>query len=308
VICVGATDNDDMVTSWSNFGAVSVDLFAPGQNIYTTAITPQRPYQYTSGTSSAAPMVAGEAALVLATHPKLTGASLRQVLLRSVDPIESAAGISVTGGRANAANAAFASIADADDDGVLDNLDNCPALSNTTQSDADGDGTGDACDPTARGEDVDGDAKAALDDSCPTVPGDLPNGCPSPPPVVNPPAQNPPVQVPGVTPTPTPKAATRIVSLAVKLAPSKCAKGHAGCTKSAKVTVKLSRQAKVALKVERRIKRKGRWVWQRVTSKSVTASTRGSSLTVRGKRGKPFSYRVTATLSAAATKAARFRV
>jgi subtilisin family serine protease len=305
VICVGATDNQDSVTSWSNFGSVSVDLFAPGQSIYTTLLNGG--YYYRSGTSLSAPLVAGEAALVLAAHPKLTAASLRQLLLATVDPIPSAAGLSVTGGRANAGNAATVPVADADDDGVLDNLDDCRTVADPVQSDADADALGDACDPTPRGPDADGDGKAALDDSCPELPGDLPNGCPSPP-AANPPSQSPPVQLPRATPPiPTPKPATRILSLAVKISPSKCPKAHAGCLKSAKVTVKLSGQDTVALKVERRIKRKGRWVWQRVTSKSVTASTGGTSLTVRGRRGKPLSYRVTATLGAAA-KAARFRV
>ena len=43
------------------------------------------------------------------------------------------------------------------------------------------------------------------------------------------------------------------------------------------MTVKLSRRAKVALKLEMRVKRKGRWVWTRVTSKSVTATAAGAA-------------------------------
>ena len=52
-------------------------------------------------------------------------------------------------------------------------------LANADQTDADGDGIGDACDPTPRGEDVDGDAKAALDDRCPTSPAPTADGCPA---------------------------------------------------------------------------------------------------------------------------------
>ena len=50
--------------------------------------------------------------------------------------------------------------------GVRDGDDNCPAAYNPDQADADGDGSGDECDATKRGEDLDGDAKAALDDRC----------------------------------------------------------------------------------------------------------------------------------------------
>ena len=77
------------------------------------------------------------------------------------------------------------------------------------------------------------------------------------------------------------------------------------------MTVKLSRRATVALKLEMRIKRKGRWVWTRVTSKSVTATASGRSLTIRGKSGRSLAkgpYRVTATLSGAGKTALNFRV
>ena len=74
----------------------------------------------------------------------------------------------------------------------------------------------------------------------------------------------------------------------------------------ATVTVKLSRQGKVALKVERQVRKKGRLVWTRVRSQSLTANSRGSTVTVRGKRGKPTSkYRVTATLAGKAKAVAR---
>ena len=81
-------------------------MFAPGERIYTTQRNPTMPsiplFGWEDGTSMATPMVAAEAALMLASRPNLSTASLRQLLLSSVDPIPSAVGRSATGGRANA--------------------------------------------------------------------------------------------------------------------------------------------------------------------------------------------------------------
>jgi hypothetical protein len=192
---------------------------------------------------------------------------------------------------------------DADGDGLADNADNCANVANPGQADADGDGVGDSCDGTPRGDDADGDFKPFLDDRCPFEAGSSADGCPI---VTNPPGGDPqptPTPTPTATPTATPDPV--IVSLTAKV--SKCPKGKV-CTKVAKVTVKLSRQARVALKVERQVRKKGRLVWTRVRSQSLMANARGSTLTVRGRRGKPSSkYRVTATLAGKA-KAVSFKV
>jgi subtilisin family serine protease len=307
VICVGATDNTDTVTDWSNYGRLSVDLFAPGAQIFTTVSSGS--YWYGTGTSLSAPFVAGEAALLFSEHPNLTAPSVRHLILATVDPLDPGSPASVTGGRANAGSAVNAPVPDADGDGALDGLDDCGAVANAEQLDADGDGYGDVCDPTPRGDDVDGDSKAFLDDRCPFVAGTGPDGCPV---VVNPPGGGgaPPAPTPTVTPAPTvtPSATPGpvIVSLGVKI--SKCPKGKA-CTKVAKVTVKLSRPAKVAVKVERRERnKKGRLVWTRTKTQSLTANASGSTVTVRGKRGgKPSRYRLTATLAGKA-KAVSFTV
>ena len=58
--------------------------------------------------------------------------------------------------------------ADADDDGVLDGVDNCPRVSNAGQQNADGDATGDACDLTPNG-DTDADGIDQLSDNCPSI-------------------------------------------------------------------------------------------------------------------------------------------
>jgi hypothetical protein len=61
---------------------------------------------------------------------------------------------------------------DADDDGVVDNSDNCPSVSNANQTDSDADFIGDACDscPADNGNDADQDGVCGNVDNCPTVP------------------------------------------------------------------------------------------------------------------------------------------
>ncbi len=100
IISVAATDHNDLLASFSNFGATSVDLGAPGVNILSTL--PGDAYGFLSGTSMATPHVAGVAALLLAQDPGLTNIEIVWRILKGVDPV----GIPVlTGGRLNAANA-----------------------------------------------------------------------------------------------------------------------------------------------------------------------------------------------------------
>jgi subtilisin family serine protease len=84
----------------SNFGATTVDLGAPGKDIFST--TPDNTYSTFSGTSMATPHVSGIAALTLSKFPTLTDVQLKDKLMRSIDPAPSLQGKTVTGGILNA--------------------------------------------------------------------------------------------------------------------------------------------------------------------------------------------------------------
>ncbi|MEA3643978.1 MAG: S8 family serine peptidase, partial [Lamprobacter sp.] len=100
IISVAATDNRDRLASFSNYGANSVDLGAPGVDIASTY--PNNGYVYMSGTSMAAPHVSGVAALLLDRHPNWGYAELKDRLFASVRPLSSLAGKTLTGGIVNA--------------------------------------------------------------------------------------------------------------------------------------------------------------------------------------------------------------
>jgi subtilisin family serine protease len=98
VVAVASTTNRDARSSFSNFGATSVDLGAPGSSILSTVRNGG--YASFSGTSMATPHVSGAAALVL-SECTLNTAALRANILNNVDLISSMSGITVTGGRLN---------------------------------------------------------------------------------------------------------------------------------------------------------------------------------------------------------------
>lgn len=102
-VCVAASDQRDALAPFSNFGARSVDLAAPGQNIL--APVPSGALDYKSGTSMATPFVAGAAALALSVDASLSAASLKSAIVGGVDPAAALNGKVRTGGRLNVCRA-----------------------------------------------------------------------------------------------------------------------------------------------------------------------------------------------------------
>ncbi|KEO73210.1 S8 family peptidase [Anditalea andensis] len=84
VLTVGALTSgfgQGLVAPFSNYGRQNVDVFAPGAQIYSTM--PEDEYEYQSGTSMAAPAVAGLAALIRSYYPKLTANQVKQIIMES---------------------------------------------------------------------------------------------------------------------------------------------------------------------------------------------------------------------------------
>jgi subtilisin family serine protease len=103
LVCVAATDEADELASFSNFGAASVDLAAPGVDILSAY--PTDDWAWADGTSASAPQVAGAAALVASQRPSLSAVELRAALMNSVDKVAGLHGLVGVGGRLNVQNA-----------------------------------------------------------------------------------------------------------------------------------------------------------------------------------------------------------
>ena len=100
IIAVGNILFDGNLDESSNYGAQSVDLAAPGVYILSTVSNGE--YGYMSGTSMAAPMVTGTAAMVYSSHPELDVLGVKQVLLDSARRTEQLSGKVLTGGMLDA--------------------------------------------------------------------------------------------------------------------------------------------------------------------------------------------------------------
>ena len=108
IISVAATDHNDNLASFSNYGATTVDIAAPGVSILSCQ--PGGGYQLLSGTSMATPHVAGVVGLAMGRFPSATNLFIKQLILNSADVKPQLAGKCLTGGRLNA----FLTIADPD--------------------------------------------------------------------------------------------------------------------------------------------------------------------------------------------------
>ncbi len=103
VLSVAATDNQDKIASFSNYGRRTVHVAAPGVKILSTL--KNGGYGAMSGTSMATPHVAGIAALMRSANPSLTYAQIKDLLIRSSDKVRALSRKSVSGGRVNVYNA-----------------------------------------------------------------------------------------------------------------------------------------------------------------------------------------------------------
>lgn len=114
IISVAAIDQNDQLGKFSNFGAKTVHVGAPGVKVLSTIVGSR--YSDTvvnlgfkkitwDGTSMATPHVAGAAAQVWAAHPEYTALDVKNALLNNVDKLPALAGKTVTGGKINVAKA-----------------------------------------------------------------------------------------------------------------------------------------------------------------------------------------------------------
>jgi subtilisin family serine protease len=99
VIAVAAITSSGALSSFSNYGAKTVDIGAPGSGVWSS--TAFNTYSAYSGTSMATPHVTGGAALYASTRSGVTAAQIKAAILGSAVPTASLAGKSVTGGRLN---------------------------------------------------------------------------------------------------------------------------------------------------------------------------------------------------------------
>lgn len=91
----GPGDDETLVAPFSNYSKTGVDVFAPGVAIYSS--TPGSQYDYHDGTSMAAPVVAGLAALIRSYYPKLKAVQVKDIILKSVTKVTHPVTIFVNG-------------------------------------------------------------------------------------------------------------------------------------------------------------------------------------------------------------------
>ena len=105
VVSVAGSLRDDSLNPWSHHGERSVDLVAPGVDICSLGVSSDTATLTAAGTSYAAPLVAGTAALVMGAWPGLTAIETARVLRASAAPVPALDGLVRSGGRLDAARA-----------------------------------------------------------------------------------------------------------------------------------------------------------------------------------------------------------
>ena len=103
VISVANTTSSDELNGKSHYGAKSVDIAAPGTDIYSTI--PTNSYKVMSGTSMSTPMVTSTVAVMRAINPNISAKEIKETLCSSSDKLSALTGKVISGGRLNAYNA-----------------------------------------------------------------------------------------------------------------------------------------------------------------------------------------------------------
>lgn len=139
---------DDTFANFSNYGS-GVDIMAPGVNIRSTI--PGGGLGNKNGTSMASPHVAGAAALYVSDNPWAAPAVVKAALIASGDFSPCSNNVNGICGAPEDPDGIQEPLlmlycADADEDGVCDDVDNCPLIPNPLQIDTDFDTAGDVCD------------------------------------------------------------------------------------------------------------------------------------------------------------------
>jgi subtilisin family serine protease len=102
LLIVSSTSASGSMSYFSNFGKINSDVATPGSSIYSTV--PGNKYDSMSGTSMASPTTAGVAAEIWSHYPQLNYSQIKEVLIKSVTPVEKFKSKMVSGGRIDLLN------------------------------------------------------------------------------------------------------------------------------------------------------------------------------------------------------------